>query len=299
MYVGMTRGHTSNRAYVATHQTNSDLHEPHPEQTMQDVLEAVLNDTGVEQSAHEVMRQELDNATRLDRLIPMHDYLCQHDARLRYQQAFATCGLDSGEQADVMASPAYGALIAEFRRAESVGLAPGRVLRQAVTQSPLSSAHDTAAVLHERVTRLVIRSRKHPATIAGLLTPAPQATGSTVLPALRELERLIAERADDLARQAATERPNWYDALENAADPEPQLSKHLLREIAAYRERYAIVSHTPLGNQPPRTAYAQSTHYTHLARQLSRITQDREPDRSSHDPNPSPTGVSTTPLEST
>jgi hypothetical protein len=70
MYVGMTRGRDANNAYVASHQGTSDLHEPHSEQTMQDVLEAVLNDPGVEQSAHEVMRQELDNATRLDRLIP-------------------------------------------------------------------------------------------------------------------------------------------------------------------------------------------------------------------------------------
>ncbi|WP_085956206.1 ATP-dependent DNA helicase [Kribbella flavida] len=108
MYVGMTRGRTSNRAYVATHQTNSDLHEPHPEQTMQDVLEAVLSDPGVEQSAHEVVRQELDNATRLDRLIPIHQHLCQLDAKKRYQPAIAASGLDPTDQAALQASPAYG-----------------------------------------------------------------------------------------------------------------------------------------------------------------------------------------------
>jgi hypothetical protein len=47
---------------------------------MQDVLETILENAGLELSAHEVMRQELDNATRLDRLVPIHEHLCQLDA---------------------------------------------------------------------------------------------------------------------------------------------------------------------------------------------------------------------------
>jgi hypothetical protein len=43
---------------IATHATATDMHEPTFEQTMQDVLEAVLEDPGVERSAHEAMRQE-------------------------------------------------------------------------------------------------------------------------------------------------------------------------------------------------------------------------------------------------
>ncbi|MFI5696470.1 MobF family relaxase [Kribbella sp. NPDC051586] len=62
MYVGMTRGRDSNRAYVATHTSTADMHEPQFPQTMQDVLEAVLEQDGIERSAHEVMRT---NSTRL------------------------------------------------------------------------------------------------------------------------------------------------------------------------------------------------------------------------------------------
>ena len=153
MYVGMTRGRHTNNAYVATHQTTPDLHEPHPEQTMQDVLETVLNDPGVEQSAHEVMRQELDNATRLDRLIPIHEHLCQLDAKKRYQPAIAASGLDPADQAAVQASPAYGPLIAALRRAENAGLNAPRTpqsrqpisAHNAPTTSPLSSTTESSA----------------------------------------------------------------------------------------------------------------------------------------------------------
>jgi hypothetical protein len=160
LYVGMTRGRQSNCAYVATHHSSSDLHEPHPEQTMQDVLEAVLNDPGVEQSAHEVMRQKLDNATRLDRMIPIHEHLCRLDAKKRYQPAIAASGLDPADQAALQASPAYGPLIAELRRAENADLNVADVLRRAINQSALTSANDLAAVIHHRVERLVSRAMR-------------------------------------------------------------------------------------------------------------------------------------------
>ncbi|MFF0341775.1 ATP-dependent RecD-like DNA helicase [Kribbella sp. NPDC004875] len=192
MYVGMTRGRDTNTAYVATHQSWSDLHEPHPEQTMQDVLEAVLNVPGVEQSAHEVMRRELDNATRLDRLIPIYEHLCQLDARNRCNAAAATSGLSSADQAALEASSAYGALVAELRRAEAIGLNATETVHQAVNQSRLSDANDLAAVLHTRVERLVTRSLnrpdQQPILLAGLVAPATNVTDPTLIAPLHELE---------------------------------------------------------------------------------------------------------------
>ncbi|NUR97930.1 MAG: relaxase domain-containing protein [Kribbellaceae bacterium] len=52
MYVGMTRGRHHNRAYIATHTTTAEMHEPQFPQTMQDILEAVLEQDGIERSAH-------------------------------------------------------------------------------------------------------------------------------------------------------------------------------------------------------------------------------------------------------
>jgi hypothetical protein len=230
MYVGMTRGRHTNTAYVATHQTSSELHEPQPQQTMQDVLEAVLNDPGVEQSAHEILRQELDNATRLDRLVPIHEHLCQLDARQRFRTAIANCGLDAADQANLAASPAYGALIAQLRRAEAADMNLPALLNCAINQQTLANAHDAAAVIHHRLTRLIARSqRQAPTLLAGLILPATHATDPTLVPALRELESQIIQRADWLAEKARTERPQWYADLPGQA--------LLVREIAAYRER--------------------------------------------------------------
>jgi ATP-dependent exoDNAse (exonuclease V) alpha subunit len=48
LYVGMTRGRHSNRAYVVTHETATEMHEPMVKQAMQDVLETVLDQEGIE-----------------------------------------------------------------------------------------------------------------------------------------------------------------------------------------------------------------------------------------------------------
>jgi conjugative relaxase-like TrwC/TraI family protein len=275
LYVGMTRARHTNNAYIATHQTPpTDLHEPHSEQTVQDILEAVLTEPGVELSAHEVMRHELDNATRLDRLVPLHDHLCQLDARTRYREAVATSGLDPIDQAFLEASPAYGALVAEFRRAEDADLNVPRLLQQAVTQSSMADANDVAAVLHTRVERIVSRclrsANQHATQIAGLVSPVRYVSDPALLAPLREIESQIAQRADWLASKAANERPIWYDALLRAVDQsrEQWLPAQLLREVSAYRERYDIRSCTILGQVPPQDATAQQVQYSRLLRLL-------------------------------
>ena len=277
MYVGMTRGRHSNHAYVATHATATDMHEPTFEQTMQDILEAVLNDPGVELSAHEAMRQELDNATRLDRLVPLHEHLSQIAARQRYHPAVTTSGLDLADRAAVQASPAYGPLIAALRRAEAAGLDPGAILRTAVARSSLNNAHDPAAVLHTRIQRLAARaerrSRRRPHLIAGLVAPSEQITDAAFVAPLKELEAQIAQRADWLADNAEVTDAPWLQQLKQLKqEPKassPDLLRNLIRDIAAYRERYNIRSAHAIGTQPPQTALAQTNHYerlTHLLR---------------------------------
>ncbi|WP_165547113.1 ATP-dependent DNA helicase [Kribbella sindirgiensis] len=262
MYVGMTRGRHTNAAYVATHQTTSDLHEPHPEQTMQDVLDAVLSDPGVEQSAHEVMRRELDNASCLDRLVPIHEHLCQLDAQSRYQPAIASSGLDSMDRAALQASPAYGPFIAQLRRAENAGIDVPELLRRAVNQTTTANAHDLAAVLHARVGRLMARYRCQGAApeIAGLVIPAIHVNDPTLIGPLRELEAQIAQRADWLASEAMSERPIWHQQLEESLTA----TEALVRDIAAYRERYGVHSASPLGTTPSSDQRLQRRQYERL-----------------------------------
>ncbi len=274
LYVGLTRGRHSNHAYIATHQPTPDLHDPHFEQTMQDVLEAVVTNPGVERSAHEVMRQELDNATRLDRLIPIHEHLCQLDARTRINAALASSGLDPTDQAAVQASPAYGALVAEIRRGEHLGLDPRDLLRKSVSQARLSDAHDVAAVLHARVGRVIRRealgARQHPAMIAGIVTPAHHVSNPSLIAPLRELEKQISIRATWLADQAVREAPAWYGAMAALLDSRTLAERmHCLRQVVAYRERYQVQSNDPLGTCPTSSTPAQRSHYRALTDALS------------------------------
>ena len=269
MYVGLTRGRHSNRAYVATHPSVAEMHEPAIEQTMQDVLEAVLEDPGVELSAHEVMRQELDNATCLDRLVPIHEHLSQIAARQRYRPAITTSGLDQADQAALQASSAYGPLIAALRRAEAAGLDPTTVLRRAVTQSSLNNANDIAAVLHSRVDRIANRAerrlRRSPHLIAGLVTPTGHAADPAFIAPLREIEAQITQRADWLADKAEADNETWLQHLTRTSpDTSPELLRTCVREIAAYRERYNIRTNEPLGSPPPQTAFAQQRHHSRL-----------------------------------
>ena len=269
MYVGMTRGRHSNRAYVATRPATTEMHEPAIEQTMQDVLEAVLQDAGIELSAHEVMRQELDNATRLDRLVPIHEHLSQIAARQRYHPAIATSGLDPADQAALEASPAYGPLIAALRRAEAANLDPAATLRRAVAQSSLHNANDIAAVLHSRVDRMATRaerrSRRRPNLIAGLVPLCDHITDPAFIAPLREIEAQITQRADWLADKAETANERWLQhVIATTAGTPPDRLRTLRREIAAYRERYNIHTNDPLGFRPPQTAFTQRRHHGRL-----------------------------------
>lgn len=273
LYVGMTRGRQANNAYVATHEPEGDLHEPRTMQSKYEVLQDVLAQGSTEQSAHEVMRSELDSATRLDRLIPIYEHLCQMAAHQKYGAAIRNSGLDAADSSAVRASPAYGPLLAALRRAEAVDLNPSTVLRQAVTQGSLSNARDVAAVLHARMQRVVLRAerrRRTPADLlAGLVTPYNSSTDPRFLASLRELEALISQRADWLADNTRQHQPPWYtDAASKLSSVPDGHAATLLRDIVAYRERYGIRSATPLGVEPPSRELAQSLHHRRLARYL-------------------------------
>ena len=282
MYVGMTRGRDSNHAYVVTHNSPTEMHEPPFPQTMQDVLEGILENDGIERSAHEIMRDQLDAATRLDRLVPIHEHLCQLDARERYRDAITNSGLDNVDQAALQASPAFGALIAELRRAEHAGLDAAATLHRAVNQSSLDNANDLAAVLHARVDRLATRAERHlsrpPHLIAGLVTPADHVTNPTYAAALHEIESQITQRADWLAEKAVADNQIWFRSLKRAFNDQPT-GRWLfhLREVAAYRERYGIRSHDILGPVPPADLMRHHHQRSRLARVIGEAQQTISP----------------------
>ena len=190
-------------------------------------------------------------------------------------------GLDAADQAALEASPAYGALIAQLRRAEAAELNVLTLLRRATNQQSLANAHDPAAVVHHRLTHLIARSLhqsvEQPTLIAGLILPATHVSDPALVAALHELESQITQRTDWLAGQACREQPPWYDELVRGATlPESRLAV-LVREIAAYRERYGIHSQSILGETPTQSQATRRTQYLHLLAQLSAASAPNRP----------------------
>jgi conjugative relaxase-like TrwC/TraI family protein len=281
LYVGMTRGRTANRAYVATHEPPGDLHEPQTPENMYEVLATILEQKGIEKSAHETMRGELDNATNLSQLVPIHEHLCQLAAGQRYRATIDTSGLDSSARAELRASPAYGPLLAALRRAEAAGLEPKATFHKAVTQANLDNARGLAAVLHARIERLVVRTdrrRRQPQQlVAGLVRPTTTDTDPAFTAPLRELEALISQRADWLAEQAVQKAAPWYkNVTAQLAEPTSEESRVLTREVAAYRERYGVRGAEPLGAAPPAQELEQSLIRSRLARNLHDVGNSAE-----------------------
>lgn len=106
-----------------------------------------------------------------------------------------------------------------------------------------------------------------PPLIAGLITPATNVTDPQFVAPLGELESLIAQRADWLSEKAIHEAAPWYRVL-----PEPrnhhQARDRLVRDLAAYRERYQANGEEPLGTRPQPAAYNQLRDYERLSRLL-------------------------------
>ena len=86
------------------------------------------------------MREELDASVRLDRLIPIHDHLCQVAMRQRVQAALAATSIPDIDHAEILASNAYGPLVAALRRAENQGMDLTGTLQRATIQGSLNRA---------------------------------------------------------------------------------------------------------------------------------------------------------------
>ena len=92
--------------------------------------------------------------------------------------------------------------------------------------------------------------------IAGFIPEASGSMPEDMTRALTELRSLIEQRAQALADDALTEKPPWLKAL--GPEPRPDSAARepwgtVLRMVVAYRERYGITDHTPLGAKPDAT----------------------------------------------
>lgn len=258
-YVAMTRGREENVAYVAVDKPDPVHDGPHPGDntgaTARSVLFGVLQHVGTELSAHETITAEQDTWFSIAQLAAEYETLAaaaQHD---RWVELIRSSGLSDDDADDTIASPAFGALTAELRRAEANQHNVEALLPRLVGARGVGDADDIASVLHYRVAKAAARpagsgrARKAPRLIAGLIPEATGTVPSEMRQALAERRDLIETRADVLLDTALTEKQEWITNL--GVQPKQaraaQAWRYAARTIAAYRDRYGVTGPAPLG----------------------------------------------------
>ncbi|AZH79006.1 conjugal transfer protein [Microbacterium sp. Y-01] len=257
-YVAMTRGRERNIAYVAVDKPDPAHDGLHPgdneDASARSVLFGVLQHVGAELSAHETITAEQNTWGSIAQLAAEYETLAaaaQHD---RWAALIRSSGL-SDDADDVIASPAFGALTAELRRAEANQHDVEALLPRLVGARGFGDADDIAAVLHYRVVKATARpggsdrARKAPRLIAGLIPEAIGVMPSEMRQALAERRDLIETRTDALLDTALTDKHEWIIRL--GVQPKQARAAQVWRNaaltIAAYRDRYGITGPAPLG----------------------------------------------------
>ena len=266
LYVGLTRGRSSNVAYVATDRPD-DAHTTRnpavaPDATARGVLAGVFRHAGAEPSAHETIAAEQQAWTSIAQLAAEYETIAaaaQHD---RWAALIHRSGLTASEAEVAVASDAFGPLTAELRRAEAHHHNVGLLLPRLVAARGFNDADDIAAVLRTRLIRATAvatgsaRARRTPRLIVGIIPEAGGPMGADMAEALQQRRGLIEQRAHVLTETARSDREPWVVAM----GPEPRdparasAWRALVRIVAAYRDRYGITGERPLGGEAITTA---------------------------------------------
>lgn len=259
LYVAMTRGRVSNTAYVVVVRPD-DNHSARypgerPDAAARDVLAGVLGHVGAELSAHETIAAEQGSWGSIAQLAAEYDSIAASAQRPRWTGLVYTCGLPAELAEATIASDAFGALTAGLRRSEALGHNVETLLPRITGARGFEDAQDAAAVLHERLGRVLARPSSGNSRgsgrrlIAGLIPAAMGKMDADMRRALDERAHLIEERAIAVVEAALASQTIWIASLGRVpVDPTRSSAwRHQARIVAAYRDRYGVFEDDPLG----------------------------------------------------
>ncbi|MFE4001473.1 MobF family relaxase [Nocardioides sp. YIM B13467] len=256
LYVSLTRGRESNDAYVALDQPDeTDAALPAGDGVnARTVLYGVLQRSSAELSAHQTITVEQEAWGSIAQLAAEYDTIAGAAQRPRWEALVRRSGLTQTQADAVVDGDSFGPLTAALRRAEAHGHDVDTLFPSLVAKRDLCDADDIGAVLQHRLRPAASRSSRTQITrtdqrfIAGLV---PEATGEmapVMRRALDERRSLIEARAIALVESAVTSRPSWLRRL--GVPPTSPTARAWLTSvatIAAYRDRYQVISDLPLG----------------------------------------------------
>lgn len=133
----------------------------------------MLQHVGAELSAHQTIIAEQDAWANIGQFAAEYETIAaaaQHD---RWASLVRGSGLTDDQAAEAIASPAFGALTAELRRAEAKHHDIEALLTRLVRARGFTDADDIAAVLHYRVARAAGRVGTRPQGTAADRWPHP------------------------------------------------------------------------------------------------------------------------------
>ena len=218
LYVALTRGSESNHLYVDTHydpdpSTGHDGLNEIP--SALEVLAGVLRHEGADVSATDMIR--LSQTQSIAALVAEYDTIVAMAEGPRWDEVLSQSGLSDTEFAQAKASPAYAALLAQLRDAESRGFDIHTELPMLVTGRSFDDAEDVASVLHYRIDRYVtgVGYPSPPASelVAGIFPRPSGITDPDIVLALNDRADAIEQRARELATIAIERGDAWVSGL--------------------------------------------------------------------------------------
>jgi conjugative relaxase-like TrwC/TraI family protein len=258
LYVSMTRGRDSNVAYVGLDKPDDSHAAPEPDEvTARSVLYGVLQHSGAELSAHQMIEAEQERWSSIAQIGAEYETVAAVAQRDRWVGLLEKCGLTGEQLEQVLVSDSFGPLTAELRRVEANHHDVDALMRTLVARRSLDDAEDIGAVLISRLQHETSRPKRgkrrlESKLIAGLIPVADGPMTEEMATALRERQELVEARALALAEAAVERGEPWLKRLgEPPADSSARQGwLHELRTVAAYRDRYRVDGGTALGDAP-------------------------------------------------
>ncbi|WP_449276660.1 MobF family relaxase [Leucobacter sp. GX24907] len=253
LYVAMTRGRESNRAYIATDQHHLEEHQHRDDlqMTARSILYGILQHVGAEPSAHDTVTAEQETWGSLAQLAAEYETIAQEAQQHRWTTLLEHGGLNIEVIDELEDTESFGILTTELRRLEAVGHDIEQLLPRIVQAGNLDGVDDLGSLLRYRIQKIASTyppsARREAGLIAGLVPRATGISDPAMLRALNEREHLMKQRIDTLI-QAAIEQPApWLSTL---AERDQIVQRDVVRAVVAYRDRWGIASTSALGPVP-------------------------------------------------
>lgn len=270
LYVGLSRARQGTQLYVSTMTDLGPGHRPEHHGTGLDVLAGVLQRSGVEPSATDAIRDAQAAAENLRQMASEYDYAVGVTVAERYS------AIAEGVHAGLTDDPAWPTLASRVRQAEADGWNPQSLLTRAAGMREFSTAESDCQVMVWRIDKILTTqaapTRPEPGGEVPRWLGLPPPAGAPMHDYLDQRYDQIRGRVDELGR-AAAEAP-WAQHLAGS----PEATRTALRQVAAYRDVFAVTSDDPLGDRP-RTAGRQQAAWDEANRALRAAAPDQQASR--------------------